>query len=392
MNNTNPPPYLMTSDKGSFAEKTIAERKPSIIKQILLDFDYTPTIRKSLLDYKNEIAEGLIKPLRENASDKEIWDRELKPWKGKTWFEVPWLLAEAYFYRRVLETTHYFQPGPYQGSDPFQRLKTKEMLDGLVVFEELYPHLTELASLEGFKAFCIKALWGNRGDLSHTEDSLDPSMETQSHHIILDDTNMAYQYLTAKQPVSVAYFFDNVGKELFFDIALIDFLLNSGLAVTVSCFLKNQPFFVSDAMPKDFFKTIELMRVSEDMSIQRLSERIQKHLRSEHLTIEAPPFMTQPQMYHELPEVLREQVATHDIAILKGDVNYRRLMGDRHWPPKTPVEVAGGYFPTTFMSLRTLKAEMVVGLTDAILDKVKSESDPDWLINGQRGVITFLQK
>lgn len=382
----------MTSEKGSFARKTIAERKPSIINQILVDYDYTPTIRQSLLAFKHEIAADLIKPLQKDTSDKEVWEQELKPWIGKTWFEIPWLLAEAYFYRRVLEITHYFQPGPYFGIDPFQRLKNQEALDGQVVFEDIYPNITKLPTLAGFEALCVKALWGNRGDLSHTEDILDPSMETQSHHIILNNLEQAYQYLVSKRPASIAYFFDNVGKELFFDLALVDFLLVSGLAGKVTCYLKNQPFFVSDAMPKDLCKTIDLLMVSEDSAIQQLAKRLHNGLKSEQIIIEAPPFLTQPQMYNELPDVFREQVAAHDIAILKGDVNYRRLMGDRHWPPTTPVDVAGGYFPASFLSLRTLKAELVVGLNDEILEKIKSEADPGWLINGKRGVITFYQK
>lgn len=392
MNSNTLPPYLMTSDKGSFAQKTIAERKPSIIKQILADYDYTPDIRQSLIDYKHEIASSQIKKLQEDASDKTVWDQALEPWEGKTWFEIPWLLAEAYFYRRVLEATRYFQPGPYHGMDPFQRLKTQEILEGQVVFEELYPYIDKTPTLESFQAFCIKALWGNRGDLSHTEDKLDPSMETQSDRIILDDTNQAYQYLSSKRPASIAYFFDNVGKELFFDLALIDFLIDSGFAGKVTCYLKNQPFFVSDAMPKDFYASIELLTISKDDGVQHMAKRFQSHINKRAVIIDAAPFFTQPQMYHELPDVLRNQISRHDLAILKGDVNYRRLMGDRHWPPTTPVDVAGGYFPASFLSLRTLKAELVVGLSKITLEKIKKEADPDWLINGKRGVITFLQK
>jgi len=42
-----------------------------------------------------------------------------------------------------------------------------------------------------------------------------------------------------------------VGLELLFDLALADFLLCHGWAREVVLHLKNQPFFVSDAMPKD---------------------------------------------------------------------------------------------------------------------------------------------
>ena len=97
-------------------------------------------------------------------------------------------------------------------------------------------------------------------------------------------------------------------------------------------------------------------------------------------------------MYRKMPQVLRSQIATHDIVILKGDVNYRRLIGDRHWEPTTPVEVAAGYFPTSFLSLRTLKGEIILGVTGEILANIEKDGDSDWLVNGKRGMITFLEK
>ena len=391
MNNNTLPPLIMTSDKDSFAQKTIRERKPQIINQILSSHDFTPAIRQSFLDYKTELASGRVQPLHEDTSDTQVWLQELQPWIGKSWFELPWLLAEAYFYRRVLEITTYFQPGPYTDLDPFAHLKYLELAAGCEVFEEIYPALTTNATLKDFKEFCIKALWGNRGDLSHM-DALDPNMATQSHHIILDHTDSAFHYLSAIQPGAIAYFFDNVGKELFFDLALIDFMLQARLAIKVTCYLKNQPFFVSDAMPKDMRQTMEWMMASDNSEVRLLSHRIEKGIRSGKVRIEAPPFLTHGLTYRELPPVLRGQLSAHDLVILKGDVNYRRLVGDRHWPPKTPVDVAGGYFPAPFLSLRTLKAELVVGLTDEILSRVDNEADPDWLVNGKRGLITFFQK
>jgi uncharacterized protein with ATP-grasp and redox domains len=391
MNNNTLPPLIMTSDEDSFAQKTIRERKPQIIHQILSSHDFTPAIRQSFLDFKSELASGRVQPLHEDTSDTQIWLQELQSWIGKSWFELPWLLAEAYFYRRVLEITTYFQPGPFQGVDPFERLKYQELLDGCDVFEEIFPTLTTQDLLENFKAFCVKALWGNRGDLSHM-DVLDPNMGTQSHHIILDQTSSAYEYLSANKPATIGYFFDNVGKELYFDLALIDFLIQAGLASKVTCYLKNQPFFVSDSMPKDMLQTLERMMASDNPVVRQLSHRIEKGISSGKIKIEAPPFLTYALTYRELPPVLRGQLSAHDVVILKGDVNYRRLMGDRHWPPKTPVDVAGGYFPAPFLSLRTLKAELVVGLTDEILSQVENEADPNWLINGKRGLITFFQK
>jgi len=52
------PPFLMTSEKGSFARKTIEERKSIIIDRILSHFDYTPEIREDLQCLQSELTQG----------------------------------------------------------------------------------------------------------------------------------------------------------------------------------------------------------------------------------------------------------------------------------------------------------------------------------------------
>ncbi|KAE9259025.1 hypothetical protein PR003_g34968, partial [Phytophthora rubi] len=72
--------------------------------------------------------------------------------------------------------------------------------------------------------------------------------------------------------------------------------------------------------------------------------------------------------------------------IIKGDLNYRRLLGDRLWPPSTPVEEAVPYFPTAFVSFRTLKSNPIVGIPVDVVEKLEKE-DPKWRYNGKRGTI-----
>ena len=61
-----PPPPLLTSEPGSFAENTIATRKPGIIRQVLSDHDgqYPPEIVTNLEALLEEIlARQPIQPL-----------------------------------------------------------------------------------------------------------------------------------------------------------------------------------------------------------------------------------------------------------------------------------------------------------------------------------------
>jgi hypothetical protein len=113
------PPSLMTSELGSFARRTIVERKPQIIRQVIEDNDYTLGVVQALETFRDEIASQPMRPLSEHAPDVAFWNRELAAYRDKTWLEVPWYFAETYFYRRLLEAVRYFQPGPWEGRDPY---------------------------------------------------------------------------------------------------------------------------------------------------------------------------------------------------------------------------------------------------------------------------------
>ena len=69
-------------------------------------------------------------------------------------------------------------------------------------------------------------------------------------------------------------------------------------------------------------------------------------------------------------------------------MNYRRLLGDRHWPHTARLEEIADYFPAPFLVLRTLKGEILVGLAPGQAATLAAQ-DPAWLINGQRGLIHF---
>jgi hypothetical protein len=87
------PPFLMTSDPGSFARNTIIERKPQIIRQVLADNDYVPEVLAALEAFREEIASRPLQPLIESAPDVADWNHERARYAGKTWLEIPWYFA-----------------------------------------------------------------------------------------------------------------------------------------------------------------------------------------------------------------------------------------------------------------------------------------------------------
>ena len=163
------PPFIMTSEESSFARNTIAVRKPLIIDQILQDNDYPAPVRKALLELKTELVSGQLRLLDEETEDKEIWDHDLQPWTGNSWLAIPWFLAETYFFRRVLEATGYFQPGPLQFQDPYAQLKDNEFIAALPQFAAAYRDAAHGKSLASFSQALTNALWGNQADLSNLD-------------------------------------------------------------------------------------------------------------------------------------------------------------------------------------------------------------------------------
>src|SRR5215467_14514342 len=59
------------------------------------------------------------------------------------------------------------------------------------------------------------------------------------------------------------------------------------------------------------------------------------------------------------PDDMRALLAEADLVVAKGDANYRRALGDAHWPWTTPFVDIVSYFPTPLAFLRTCKAEVI---------------------------------
>ena len=386
------PPPLMTSEPGSFARRTIVERKPQIIRQVMEDNNYPPGIVQALETFREEIASQPIRPLSEQAPDVAFWNRELATYRGKTWLEVPWYFAETYFYRRLLEAVRYFQPGPWEGHDPFEKQKRGQEEVAVERLAEAWGELADVEPAMVFEALLHSCLWGNRADLSNYTVSLQAHgglMARQERRNILIDHTEEVRELLAGGLRRVDFVNDNVGMELLFDLALADFLLVQGWGREVVFHLKDHPFFVSDAMPKDVQATISLLRAAPDAAAQELGARLYDHLEVGQLILKDDPFWTSSLMFRHLPPSLRAELARSNLVILKGDVNYRRLLDDCHWPHVTPMEKIAVYFPASFVVLRTLKGEIMVGLEAGQAEALAAE-DPTWLINGKRGIIQLV--
>lgn len=383
------PPLLLTSDPGSFARNTLKTRVPRILRDTIAANDFPPDVLGRLESLYVELTGGRIRPLEEDAPDAAQWNAWSAPYVGRTWLDAPWYWAEAYFYRRILEATGYFQPGPLGGVDPFAPIKRKEWATEaapaavLAVMETLSDD-----ARARFEQLLHASLWGNRTDLSymiaaHLGATAAPGQERAN--LLVDDWATVWEHLAGRDKNKVAIITDNAGTELLMDALLADFLLASDLAAEVYLHLKPQPFYVSDAMIQDLADGTDAL-IEARGALGRLGRRVDGAVVAEELLLKTHPFYCSPFFYPDMPADLRAALGEMNLVIVKGDANYRRLVEDRHWPPTTPFAAVTAHFPAPVVALRTFKSELIVGLSEGQAER-EAAADPDWLVNGRRGVI-----
>lgn len=389
------PPPLMVSELGSFAERTIVVRKPQIIADVLERNPYPEDIVDRLRAFEDEIAAGFVASLGEGAPDADFWRRAWEPWRGKTWRELAWYFAESYFYRRLLEAVRYFQPGPWHLVDPFESQKREALAQGLEALARFRaPPPKEHRQEEEFALRLRQSLWGNRADLSNLTVAARvgrEAYEERADRLLVDHTQRLWRLLSGGEVRRADLVADNCGLELLSDLALSDFFLSHHLVERVHFHLKGQPFFVSDAMAKDLVAAVTALQKASSSPMRQLGQRLEGERASGRLAIHQHPFWTTSLFLKDLPQDLLGAFSRSHLVIFKGDVNYRRLLEDRHWPPTTSLDAITTYMPTSFLALRTLKAELVVGLPPGLSEELERE-DPEWLINGERGVIHFVPR
>lgn len=360
----------LTSPPGTFPWSVLHDRHPALITRVLDGLPYSPDRQQALAELAEEIT-GVIQPLPPSAHDVAVWAQWGGDHYGRSWYDVPFLWAESFFYRKLLGAAGYFGPGPWQGVDPFEPVKSAELTG-----EALADELATLGGLpvdERAEGVLIASLWGNQADLGFR---LQRKHDGRASALVVDDSAALWPLLTA----TVCVVADNAGRELVPDLLLADHLLATGRAERILLHVKAYPYFTSDATMADVLACLRRL-AAEDAG-----PRLWQAVRDARLVIKAHPFSVAPWSYHDMPADLAEDFASSSVTIMKGDLNYRRLVGDRAWPPDTPFSTVTEYFPGPVAAVRTLKSDVVVGVPHDVLARLESSGEP-WRTNGAHALI-----
>ncbi|MFO0662139.1 MAG: ARMT1-like domain-containing protein [Polyangiaceae bacterium] len=334
-------------------------------------------------ELRDEIREGKeIRELAPGAPDVDDWSEAILARPGEGWLSTDWFFAETLVYRRVIEACRWWETG----EDPFVEHKREELAsEG--VWERFERGLNEAPDVhkqpeERLSRQLLACLWGNRVDLSYPA-SLAQGHTWRSDDLLSDERAFVMKKLT---PTRGRYdvIADNTDTELLADLALIDSLLQLGASV-VTLHVKVHPTFVSDATAHDVHETIRAMSAHGGES-SNAATRLRESFDAGRLRLAPDLFWNGPRFGWELPRRLRRLLTGSTLTLIKGDANYRRVVGDAMWPAHASLKPIAEAWPCAIALLRTLKSDTLVGLEQGVAERLDASS-PGWRVDGKRGVI-----
>lgn len=381
-----PSPVILGNEPGSFPRSVLAERHPAIVRQVREAFPYGPEQHRALDELLASCAEGVVETLPADAHDRDRWKTwGIDGYAGRSWFDVPWLWSESYFYRRLLDAVRYFGPGAWQGIDPFRPSKLAE-LHSAATDEELaaLDDLTGRPEDEQATALLHGSLWGNRADLGFRLSDASAQTRAAAPGLVADDSETLWSFLTGQGTLCLIA--DNAGRELIPDLLLIAHLLAHGRIERAVLHVKPYPYYVSDATTADVVDALRRLTAAPGQAAVH-GRLLWSAMADGRLTVRAHPFSCAPLPYADMPGDLRAELTGAALTVVKGDLNYRRLVGDRTWPPTTPFADVTAHFPGPVAALRTLKSDVITGLdadTEAALVAAEGQR---WRTGGTHALI-----
>jgi hypothetical protein len=406
------PPPLQASD-GGFTLDTLVRRVPAILRETLKASQAPPALAAAVeAQLCGPLAGGALLPPPPEGGGESLW---LPAAQASTASSSFWYQENA-TYRHLL---HLWALHGLPGVDPFSAQKAEALAAARA------PFCASLSAGEGssssssssggggggggaaaaaagsltlLESALLRSLWGNRADLSLSAGKVlsGGGHGEEASLLLCNDTSAACAHLleggagVAGKRVTIVL--DNCGLELLHDLGLADALLALGAVVTLHA--KRWPTFVSDAIVPDIMGHIEWLSGETCRlcpAAGALAARLGCALQQGTLVLSSSAFWNSARPAWCMPPDLEEFFSSQDLAIFKGDANYRRLLGDLHWKPHSVPfsSIVGNYTPCPLLALRTAKAGLAVGISADGEQRAAKENPSDWLTCGKFGLIQF---
>ncbi|XP_067633435.1 damage-control phosphatase ARMT1-like [Eurosta solidaginis] len=340
--------------------------------------------------------------------DKEVWNNFISNLEEgqNTFFSTCFLYAECYIFRSLISFLQNTQT--LKTFDYFADKKQKSLISFLNTIEiVIFGIRTATQPNDDVLRLLLRLnLWGNQCDiLADTEKYTVRKKGAFQHlreyekNIIIDNSNSIINCLKTadhSKPILIDFISDNAGYELVVDFILAHYLLEAKMVDKVRFHLKAVPWFVSDVTHTDFLWTLQQLKKQSGRCTQDYARLWYQFLNDGKFeVITADYFWTTPYEFYRMRDIrpdLYKLLSEAHMIIIKGDCNYRKLIGDFHWDASEPfITCLRGFQPANICSLRIIKTEIICGL-NPIKNEYLTKIDKDWMTSGEYGTIQFMEK
>jgi len=314
-----------------YVRHTLATRVPAILKMAEDGQDAAAQRQLHAIAHAVEVDAPMVLDLH----DWPLPQWETLPYRvnGRRPSQAAFFDFEYWLYFRILLAVRY----PETRSDPFRTTKHRDLERHIDWAEQA---LTRTATLS---AALNLALDANAHDLSQT------SGPSGSHDIGRESLQIEPAGLRRINIIA-----DNFGGEFVADLVLATIAAEAGIEVVVH--VKHLPMFVSDTTTDDVIILFDRLRAGS-----AFARRLQSELGRGTVRITSNSFWAAPLFMDQVP--LEELESGEGVLnILKGDLNFRRAVGDAVVPVETPFEALPVLPAAPMLALRSIKSYCVAGM------------------------------
>ena len=337
--------------------------------------------------------------------------------------EAPFIDAEHFYYFYILNVffglpkgiQEYMSDGNREVMDPYKLKKRKSIEDDvkgsysyiLVCLERINTFKSEyrrdilekIVKLSLDTNSCDLSQLGGKNIHPIPEQNVFPNNTTGFVDYFLKEGGKGDEKTEPK--LIVNYLVDNGSVEFFSDLTFAFDALQLPYVKEVNFYVNKLPIFVSDVIEDDYSYMMETIRrcINKELlcadgkkkEYNSSLNKIEKMVESGRIKIKPGFIWNTPTEYRVLAknnsEVFRQQ---NSVLIIKGDLNYRRLAGDKDWYYKKNLEkITQDFLGCPTLVIRSFKSDLVVDYNYKQIKK-NNKDNRYWRENGEYGTIRFL--
>ncbi|MBR2027137.1 MAG: DUF89 family protein [Alistipes sp.] len=315
---------------------------------------------------------------------------------------IPFLDAEFYFYYYIL--LKFIEKQKFEKKTSYDPYDVKKRESDCKINESPLRQLLVDSYETATKGADESARWllhcclsSNSSDLSQ----LDVNKVLKSVQLALNDSDKFDKYINdiKDEDGIVHYIVDNSGIELYADILLGGYILNKTNITEINYHVKKVPIFVGDTTINDEAKIDDVSPVVDllkdidlfndaivDNSPHAYTYTVNGCKKTLRFTFEDT--WSQPNEFDSSKEFEAwSKDENVKLIVLKGDMNYRRLVGDRLYDLGDTIEKKIRYVNRPILILRSFKSSVILDVEE----KKQKRWKPNWRTCGEFGIIQFVK-